>query len=101
MRNTRPRIILTSDDQWDPIILDCTIDGNNADNDDWYDRISDTSTKYNDTLFDSTGGYKYRNFVHVIDISNYNIVKRILPNNSLLYDFHETYSYNTCKNNHT
>ena len=39
-------VILTLYDEWDPIILDYIID----DNDDWYNIISDVSTRHNDTF---------------------------------------------------
>ena len=50
-----PHVILTSDDERDPTILEYSTDDNDANNDEWYDAISDDSTKHNDTLFDSTG----------------------------------------------
>ena len=37
--DTLPYVILTSDDEWDPAILDYSIDDNDADNDEWYDSI--------------------------------------------------------------
>ena len=51
-------VILTSDDEWDPTILNYSIDDEDAENDEWYDAISDNSTRHNDTIFDSTGEYK-------------------------------------------
>ena len=49
-----PHVILTSDDEWDPTILDYSIDDDDADNDELYDAISDDSTRHNNTLFDCT-----------------------------------------------
>jgi hypothetical protein len=49
-----PHVILTSDVDWDPRILDFDID----DNDDWYDAISD-NVNHSD-LFDVFGDYKGR-----------------------------------------
>ena len=97
--NTLPHVILTSDDECDPTILDHHIDDDDAENDDWYDAISDISTRYNESLFDSTGEYKHRNIVHGIDINNHNLENGILPNNSIFYDVHEHDSYNTHKSN--
>ena len=54
--STLPQVILKSDDEWDPTILDYSINDDYADNDDWYDAIPDISTRYNESLFDSTGG---------------------------------------------
>ena len=93
--------ILTPDDEWNPTILDYTIDDNDANNNDWYDEISDTSIKHNYTLFDSTGRYNYRHVIHGIDIKIHDLDNRILPNDSLFYDVHEHESYNTGENNYT
>ena len=54
-QNNLPYVILASDNEWDPTILDYSIDDDGADNDDWYDTIPDISTRQNDSLFDSTG----------------------------------------------
>ena len=43
--NTLPHFILISDNEQYPIILDFSIDDNDADNDDQYDAISDNSTR--------------------------------------------------------
>jgi hypothetical protein len=49
-----PHVILTSDVDWDPQVLDFDID----DNDDWYDTISDNVN--HSELFDAFGYYKGR-----------------------------------------
>jgi hypothetical protein len=49
-----PHVILTSDVDWDPGVLNFDID----DNDDWYDAISD-NVNHSD-LFDVLGNYKGR-----------------------------------------
>ena len=54
-QNTLPHVILTLYDEWAPTILDYIIDEDDSNNDDWYDVISDISTRQNDDLFDSTG----------------------------------------------
>ena len=77
------------------------IDDDDAKNDEWYDTISDTSTRHSDTLFDSTGEYKYRHIVHAIDINNHDLKNGNLPTNSILYDANEHESYNTNINNDT
>ena len=43
--NILPNVIITSDSEWNPIILDCNSDDGDAENDDWYDAIYDTSSK--------------------------------------------------------
>ena len=68
--STLPHVILTSDDKWDPTVLDHSIDDDDADNDDWYDAIQNISTRHNEPLFDRTGEYKQRHIVHGIDINN-------------------------------
>ena len=98
---TLPHSILTSDDEWDSSILDYSIDDDGADNDEWYDAISYTSTKNNDTLFDSTREYKHRHRVHVIDIDNHDLENEILSINSIYYDVNEHEPYNTNGNNDT
>ena len=59
--------------EWVPTILDYSIDDDDADNDEWYDLISDYSTRHNDTLFDSTREYKHMNIVHGIDINSHDL----------------------------
>ena len=49
-----PHVILTSDVDWDPRVLDFDIDGN----DDWYDAISDHVE--HSELFDVFGNYNGR-----------------------------------------
>jgi hypothetical protein len=49
-----PHVILTSDVDWDPRVLDFDIN----DNDDWYDAISDNVNHAD--LFDAFGNYKGR-----------------------------------------
>ena len=75
--------------------LDYSIDDDDADNDEWYDEISDESTRQNDTLFDSTGEYKYRHIVHGIDIRNFDLEHGIISTNSIFYDGNEHESYST------
>ena len=65
--NTLPHAILTSDNEWNPIILGCNIDDGDIDNDDCYYAIYDASIKHNYILCDYTGGYKYRHDIHGID----------------------------------
>ena len=96
--NTLPHIILISYNEWDPTILDCSIGDDDADNDDWYDEISDISTRHNDALFDSTGEYKYRYIVYGIDINNHYLENWFLPTNSIVYDVNEHESYNIDEN---
>ena len=49
--NTLPREIITSDNEWDLIILDYNIDDGDGDEDEWYDEIYDTSIKHNSILY--------------------------------------------------
>ena len=99
--NTLPHIILVSYDEWDPTILDYSIDDDAADNGDWYDEISDISTRHNDKLFDSTGEYKYIYVIYGIDINNHNFENRTIPNDSLFYSVHDHDSYNIEEHDNT
>jgi len=80
MRNGKayPHIILTSDVDWDPSVLDHDLD----DNETWFDAISDLPTVPPHTLFDELGDY-HRHLViqehfhdtqcdwsHVCDVAN-------------------------------
>ena len=94
-------IILTSDDESNPAILNYSIDDDDSDNEEWYIEISDDSTRHNDTLFDSTGEYKHRHIVHGIDIKNHDFENCIIPTNLIFYDVNEHKSYNTNENNDT
>ena len=57
-----PHVILTSDDDWDPRVLDFDIDHDNA----WYDAISDNVDP--SALFDVFGEYKGR--ITALDVSS-------------------------------
>ena len=96
--NTLPHVILTSYDEWNPTILDYSIN-DDAENDGWCDEILDISTRHNESLFDSTGEYKHRHIVHGIDINNHYLENGILPNESVFYDKHKHDSYITQKSN--
>ena len=98
---TLPDVILTSDNEWEPTILDYSIDDDDAENVEWYDVISDESTRHNDTLFDSTGEYKHRHIVHGININNHYLENGILPTKPIFYDVNEHESYSTNENNDT
>jgi hypothetical protein len=58
-RDTLPHVILTSDMDWDPTILDHTLD----DDDEWFDAISDLIADPTTNLFDEFGDYRKRTVV--------------------------------------
>jgi hypothetical protein len=51
--DTLPHVICTSDTDWDPTILDHTLN----DDDDWYDAIEDLEEDPSTNLFDEYGNY--------------------------------------------
>ena len=51
-----PHTVLTSDDKWDPSVLDNEV---SVDDDDWHDTI-DGSDDYQRYPFDAYGRYKHR-----------------------------------------
>ena len=55
-----PNVILTSDLDWDPTILDNIID----DNDTWFDSVSNLQDDSVSNLFDLHGNYQHRYVVH-------------------------------------
>jgi hypothetical protein len=79
---TLPHVILTSDDTWNPSILD-----NELDNDEqWFDTISDLPD--NESLFDECGNYRHRDVCHA-QIINDDLDNRIIPTSTLMYEVHE------------
>ena len=54
--DTLPQVILTSDAEWNPTVLDHRLD----DNDDWFDAISDLQSNPTTNLFDEFGNYRKR-----------------------------------------
>ena len=51
--DTLPHVVLTSDKDWDPSVLDHTLD----DNEDWYNAVSDLQIDPATNLFDEFGNY--------------------------------------------
>ena len=72
-----PYTILTSDTDWNPSILDNTID----DNEEWFDALSDFPNDTSDSLFDLQGNYRHRHVVHYININSIELENCVLPNN--------------------
>ena len=72
-----PHIILTSDTDWNPSILDNTID----DNEEWFDALSDFPNDTPDSLFDLQGNYRHQHVVHYININSIELENGVLPNN--------------------
>ena len=66
-----PHVILTSDTDWDPSILDNKID---IGTDTWYDSSDDNFDSYIQSSFDETGNYKYREVseLHFFDSTEFN-----------------------------
>jgi hypothetical protein len=54
--DTLPHVILTSDVDWDPTVLDHNLD----DDDKWFDAVSDLQTDPTTNLFDEFGNYRKR-----------------------------------------
>ena len=54
--DTLPHVVLTSDVDWDPTVLDHTLD----DDEQWYDAISDLQSDPTTNLFDEFGDYRNR-----------------------------------------
>jgi len=54
--DTLPHVILTSDVDWDPTVLDHDLD----DDEEWYDAISDLQSDPTTNLFDEFGNYRKR-----------------------------------------
>jgi hypothetical protein len=52
--DTLPHLILTSDVDWDPMVLEHTLD----DDDEWFDAVSDLQTDPTTNLFDEFGNYR-------------------------------------------
>ena len=53
--DTLPRVILTSEDNWDPSVLDFE-----HDEDDWYDAVKELEGNPHTNLFDEFGNYRHR-----------------------------------------
>ena len=74
-------VILTSDLDCDPTILDNIID----DNDTWFDSVSNLQDDAVSNLFDLHGNYRHRHVVHNICIDDSTIQFCVLPNSVPLY----------------
>ena len=71
-----PHVILTSDLDWDPTILDNIIDDNNT----WFDSVSNLQDDSVSNLFDLHGNYRHRHVVHNICIDDPTLQFGVLPN---------------------
>jgi hypothetical protein len=86
--DTLPHVILTSDEDWDPTVLDHTLD----DDDEWFDAVSDLQTDPTTNLFDEFGNYRKRTvvmkendtFFDTITVANE--VASEMPNSDLIID---------------
>ena len=63
---TLPHVIWTGDIDWDPGVLDHTLD----DDDNWFDAISDLEAHPFSSLFDEFGDYRKRMIVQDVDITD-------------------------------
>ena len=82
-----PHLILTSDVDWDPTVLDNTID----DDETWFDAITDLSTNSISPLFHACGNYRHCQAVHFHDaaVSDPHLGNGLLPNVPYLYKVFE------------
>ena len=74
-----PHVILTSDQDWDPSVLDHSFD----DDDDWFDSISDLEADPTTNLFDEFGNYRKRvivqeTFFDAVQTARDNISKNLV-----------------------
>ena len=76
-----PHVILTSDTDWNPSVLDNTID----DDDTWFDTISEFPDGDANSLFDLCGNYRHRHTSHYIDTTDSDLGNGVLPNEPYLY----------------
>ena len=81
-----PHLILTSDADWDPSVLDNTID----DDEIWFDAMSDLPDDSVSPLFDLCGNYRHRHAIHFHDISRSDLGDGVLPNEAHLYKTFES-----------
>ena len=62
-----PHVVMTSDEKWDPSVLDFEID---IDDDTWYDTLQGDMAEYDEPRFDLHGDYQFRHAqFHVFDDS--------------------------------
>ena len=63
--DTLPHVVWTSDVEWDPSVLDCSIE----DHETWYDAVSDLEGGIIHSPFDEFGQYRYRDLeLHFFDV---------------------------------
>jgi hypothetical protein len=58
--DTLPHVILTSDTEWNPSVLDNDLD----DDENWYDALSDLPDDPTNQLFDQFGNYRHRTIIN-------------------------------------
>ena len=80
-----PHVVLTSDTDWDPTVLDNVIDHD----DKWFDALPDFPHGTQDSLFDLQGNYKHRTVVQHIDVNDSDLGNGILPNSPYLFEAYE------------
>jgi hypothetical protein len=80
-----PHVILTSDAEWNPSILDNDLD----DDDDWFEALSEIPDDPTNQLFDQYGNYPKRTIVNQHAITPSILENYILPTHELLYQVHE------------
>jgi hypothetical protein len=80
-----PHLILASDEEWCPSVLDNDID----DDDEWYDAVSDLPPDPLDKLFDRFGNYQHLTIVNRHSITPTILENHVLPTRDLMYEIHE------------
>ena len=83
--DTLAHVILTSDTEWNPSVLDNDLD----DDENWYDALSDLPDDPTNQLFDQFGNYRHRTIINKHAITPHLLENHLLPTHDLLYEVHE------------
>jgi hypothetical protein len=83
--NTLPHVVLTSDTEWHPSVLDNNLD----DDEEWYDALSDLPADPTNQLLDQFGNYRQRTIVNRHVITPLVLENHVLLNRDFLDQVHE------------
>ena len=84
--DTLPHVVWTSDVEWDPSVLDCTIE----DQETWYDALSDIEGGILHSPFDEYGKYRYRDAeLHFFDVGEIYDIDDIVDDVISDHDMHQ------------
>ena len=83
--DTLPHVILTADSDWDPTVLDNDL----ADDDEWFDAVSDMPEDPVNTPFDQFGDYRHTHIVTEAFLSNSILDNSLIMDLPTLYQAHE------------